>query len=205
MNQHRIFIAINLPEDIKNKLAEYQEKWPELPAKWTKKYNIHITLVFLGYVATEELPGILESVKKVAAKNNSFLINLTKISYGPLGKMPPRIIWAIGEKSEELGKLQNDLENSIGGQCIGKKENRSYSERSEEQGSAERSKAGSYVPHLTLARIKAWEFNRIEPEEIPQIEEEISFNFEVNSIEIMESQLKKGGPSYTILESIPLQ
>ena len=186
MNQHRIFIAINLPEDIKNKLAEYQEKWPELPAKWTKKYNIHITLVFLGYVATEELPGILESVKKVAAKNNSFLINLTKISYGPLGKMPPRIIWAIGEKSEELGKLQNDLENSIGGQCIGKKENRSY------------------APHLTLARIKAWEFNRIEPEEIPQIDEEISFNFEVNSVEIMESQLKKGGPSYTILESIPL-
>ncbi len=186
MQRHRIFIAINLPEDIRKKLAGYQEKWPELPAKWTKKYNIHITLVFLGYVSTEELPGILESVKEVSARNNSFLINLVRVCYGPENKMPPRMIWAIGEKSEELGKLQNDLEDSLVDKTGIEKENRGY------------------IPHLTLARIKAWEFNRIEPEEIPQVDQDINLSFGVNSIEIMESQLKKGGPSYTILESISL-
>ena len=53
--KHRIFIAINLPEDIRKKLSEFPAKWPELPVRWTKKENIHITLVFLGYLSEEEL------------------------------------------------------------------------------------------------------------------------------------------------------
>jgi len=61
-----------------------------------------------------------------------------------------------------------------------------------------------YTPHLTLGRIKTWEFRKIEPEERPKIDEDINLSFEVNSIEIMESQLKRGGPKYTILENFPL-
>ena len=37
MQKHRIFIAINFPEDVKKKLVGYQEKWPELQqnmARW---------------------------------------------------------------------------------------------------------------------------------------------------------------------------
>ena len=59
--------------------------------------------------------------------------------------------------------------------------------------------------HITLGRIKAWEFRKIEPEERPIVDEEINLTFEVNSIEVMDSQLKKGGPTYTILESFPLK
>jgi len=46
MKRRRVFIAINLPGNIRKKLAEYQKKWPELPIRWTKQDNIHITLVF---------------------------------------------------------------------------------------------------------------------------------------------------------------
>ena len=35
--------------------------------------------------------------------------------------------------------------------------------------------------------------------------EEINLNFEVNSIDVMESELKRGGPEYTILESFPFR
>ena len=42
--RHRIFIAINLPQDIKKELAGYHKKWLELPAKWTALDNLHITL-----------------------------------------------------------------------------------------------------------------------------------------------------------------
>ena len=58
--RHRIFIAINLPEDIKKKLTDYQAKWLELPCRWTKKENLHITLMFLGYLSDEELLEILK-------------------------------------------------------------------------------------------------------------------------------------------------
>ena len=190
--RHRIFIAINLPEDIKKKLTDYQAKWPELPARWTKKENLHITLMFLGYLSDEELLEICKITKEVASRNPSFSINLKKIYYGPPKKMPPRMIWAEGEKSEELGKLQKDLENSLLSSEALAKEDLTIEAR-------------PYAPHITLGRIKTWDFRKIEPEERPVVEEDISLGFKVNSIEIMESQLKRGGAEYTVLESAPLK
>jgi 2'-5' RNA ligase len=61
-----------------------------------------------------------------------------------------------------------------------------------------------FFPHLTLARLKAFEMQRMELEEIPQIDEEISISFNINSFEIMESELKRSGAQYTICQSILL-
>lgn len=185
---HRIFIAINLPEDVKKQLSLYQSKWPELPCRWTKKENIHITLVFLGYVKDEELPEILEIAKEAASKNKPFSIDLKKICYGPTDKKPPRMIWAEGEKSKNLAKLQIDLENALQGEIFNFK-----------------GEARAFAPHITLGRLKSWEFKTLEPEERPEISEEISLSFEVNSIEIMESKLKPQGPDYFVLESLALE
>jgi len=187
--RHRIFIAINLPEDIKKKLTDYQAKWLELPCRWTKKENLHITLMFLGYLSDEELLEVLRLTREVTQKHEPFSINLKKIIYGPPKKMPPRMVWAEGEKSEELGKLQSDLENSLLASPVKKMEPESR----------------PYAPHITLGRIKAWEFRSIEPEERPEVNEEINLSFEVKSIEVMESELKRGGPEYTVLESAPLK
>jgi len=182
---YRIFIAVNLPDNAKKKLAEYEEKWPDLPIRWTKKESLHITLVFLGYLNDEELLEVINAAKEVSSKNKPFSISLKKIIYGPPKKMPPRMVWVEGEQSQELADLQKDLENSLYG--------------------GRESKAKPYSPHITLGRIKTWEFRKLEPEERPAVNEEISLNFEVNSIEVMESKLKKGGPDYAILESCQLK
>jgi len=186
---HRIFIAVNLPEDARKKLAEYQEKWPDLPVRWTKQYNIHITLVFLGYVADNDILEICKTVEDIVSKNQSFSIKLNRIMYGPPKKIPPRMIWAEGEKSKELGKLQSELENALFDVPIKgvKAENRPY------------------TPHITLGRMKTWQWKQLEPEEKPEVDEEISLTFDVNSVEVMESFLKNGGPDYTVLESYPLK
>ena len=162
--RRRVFIAINLPEDVKKQLSGYQLKWPELPIRWTKKDNLHITLEFLGYITDEELLPILQNAKDFALQHKSFEVKLSKIIYGPPSKMPPRMVWAVGEKVEELG----------------------------------------IAPHITLGRIKIWQWKQIEPEERPEVNEDINLTFEVNSIEVMESVLGKSGPKYTILESFPL-
>jgi len=185
MTHRRIFIAINLPENIKKEISNYQLKWLELPIRWVKKENLHITLSFLGYLTDEELLEVLKISEETALKHKSFIINLNRIIYGP-PKQPPRMVWVEGEKSEELGKMQKDLESSLSG-----------------QGTHEESRA--YAPHITLARINQWEFRKIEPEERPEINEEINLSFEVNSIDVMESRLKKGGPEYSILESCQLK
>ncbi len=178
---HRVFIAINFPEEIRKKLTEYQKKWPELPIRWTSPKNIHITLVFLGYLSDEELVEICKVAKEVVLKHTPFDVNLTKICYGPTDKQPPRMIWAIGERSEEFASLKENLDKSL---MVS--ENRDF------------------FPHITLGRIKKWEWQRIEPEERPEVSEEINLSFPVESIEIMESVLKRGGSEYSILESASL-
>ncbi len=187
--KHRIFIAINLPENIKKKLSSFQERWPELPARWVKPENLHITLMFLGYLSDQELLEVLKISKEVASKHQPFSIDLKKIIYGPPKKMPPRMVWVEGEKTLELGKLQKDLERSLFSTSI---KNLKFETR-------------PYTPHITLGRIRLWEFRQIEPEEKPQIEQDISLSFRVGSIEIMESRLKRGGAEYTILESYKLK
>lgn len=186
--RHRVFIAINLPEDIKKELISHQLKWMELPIRWTKKNNLHITLAFLGYLREEEIVGTIKIMKEIVSKYQPFLINLKKIVYGPTDKKPPRMIWVEGEGSEKLGKLQRDLNNALSGLSL------------EPRGGSEK----AYIPHITLGRLRQWEFRAIESEEKPEVNEEINLSFEVNSVDIMESRLKRGGREYLILESFSL-
>ncbi len=181
--RHRVFVAINLPEEIKKELFAYSEKHLELPAKLTEKDKLHITLEFLGNLTDEEIGEVCVIVKNVAKRHQSFSLNINQILYGPPKKIPPRMIWAEGEKSKELSLLREDLENYLTEKVRFVPENRVF------------------APHITLARISAWEFKAIEPEERPEINKTIDLMFSVESIEVMESILKRGGPVYTILES----
>lgn len=183
MNRHRIFIAINLPENVKKHLIHFQKKWwrSDVPCSWTKSENLHITLVFLGYLTDTELIEVCKITKQVASKHNSFSIELNKILYAPPQK-PIKMIWAEGKENKELTELQNDFKTYF---------NELKSDK-------------IYIPHITLGRLKQWEFKKINPEERPQINEEIFLKFRVNSIEVMESELKRGGSKYTILKSFSL-
>jgi len=185
--RHRVFIAINLPEEIKRDLARYEKKWPELPAKWTAKDSLHITLEFMGGLTDEEIGEVCFAVKEIAESHSSFPVDLKKVLYGPEGKFPPRMVWVEGEKSKELSDLKKDLQDRLLEKVRFKPDENSFS------------------PHITLARISEWEFKRINPEEVPEINEDVDLNFSVEAIEVMESELTHKGPRYTILESHELQ
>jgi len=178
----RIFIAINLPEDVRKKLADFRKDCPDLPVHWTKKENLHITLSFIGYIDDEELLKVIKQTKQAVEKCQSFTIDLKKIDLGPTGKSP-RMIWAIGETNPILSELKNRIEKELSQNNFYQEENRPY------------------YPHITLARIKPWEWRKDKKE----ISQEISLSFEVDSIDIMESVLTKKGPEYFVLESISLE
>jgi len=178
---HRIFLAINLPEKIKTELLGCKERWPELPARWTTPDNLHITLVFLGSTSDKELKNVQEITKKVAANYKTFTLFLSQIVYGPTERQP-KMIWAKGKTSKELLSLQKDLAQALG-----------YQEEH------------LFSLHITLARLKEWEFRKVAPEERPQVKEEISLKIPVSSLEVMESKLKRGGAEYSIIQSILLK
>jgi len=189
----RIFTAIALTEEIKEVLAEkekeIQDLFPEEEArgliKWVKKENLHITLFFLGQTPENSIEGIKKSISKIAEK--PFSLKLKRIIYGPPGKTVPRLIWLEVEKKPELMRITREMEEEFLKERFLKK-----------------SSGRPFSPHITLGRIKTWQWKRIEPEERPQIDEDIDLNLKVESIKIMESKLKRRGPEYKILESIKL-
>ncbi len=187
--RRRIFVAINFPQNIKRKLADWRRKWPELPARWTKPDNLHITLAFIGDTDEDGLVEACRVVKETAKRRYPFSIKLNRISYGPLKKIPPRMVWVSGEKSEDFSKLRDDLEEAL----LGSEKIPFSPERRE------------FSPHITLARIRQWEWRKVEPEERPEIDEEINLVFTVNSVEVMESELNTKGPKYEIIESYSLE
>lgn len=186
---YRVFIAVNLPEDIKEQLLTYQKRLKDLPARWVKKDNLHITLIFLGYLKDEQVPEVCKITKEVAQRTTPFLIKLKEICYGPPKKMPPRMVWVSGEKSQELANLKDNLEKEL---------------LSTSNLNNLKTEVRAFSPHITLGRIRQWEWQKIEPEERPEIEKELSLTFEVQSVEVMESHLKRKGAEYTTLLSAPL-
>lgn len=186
MAKKRLFIAINLPEKIKNKLFDYQRKWGNLPVRWTPKINLHITLVFIGYVSDDEMYEICNLVKGVAKRHDAFNINFKKIILGPPDK-PPRMFWVEGEKSEELAKLRDDLEGSLFNSSVSGFKNK---------------EVRAYRPHITLGRIQHERWKELNP--CPTVDEIFERAFLVETIDVMESELKRTGAEYTILESVRL-
>jgi len=187
MKEHRTFIAINLPEKVKKKLTDFQNKWSQLPVRWVKERSLHLTLAFLGYLSDEEIVKVCQDIKEMGLRHSSFSINFTKIDYGAEQGGIPRLIWAKGEESQGLSLLKKDVDGLLSESIGFSPENRDF------------------LPHVTLGRVKKWEWKRIEPEERPQVSEDVSLDFEVCSIEVMESRLKRNGAEYIILESISLQ
>lgn len=186
MRNHRVFMAINLPDHIKRKLLKWQQNWTDLPVHWTKEPSLHITLVFIGSVTDDQMLEICQLARQIGTKHQGFEIKFKQICLGPPNRLP-RMIWAEGEKNLALAKLKDDLENSLinlAKSGFNKKEARAFS------------------PHITLARIRQGEWRRLSPQ--PSIAKEIDLAFPVESIEVMESQLLRSGAEYTVLESVPL-
>jgi len=177
----RIFIAINPESKIKEKLFQIQENWPELPCKWVAKENLHLTLAFLGNTGQEKLEKTEQLVKKLSKSIEKFSISLDQVCYGPGKKVPPMLIWIKGDKNKQISKLSKELN-----QLLFKPETKDS------------------VPHITLGRIKANQWTNLDLDERPDVNLHFPIEFSVNSIEIMETKLKRSGAEYTVLKSFNL-
>ena len=204
--KHRVFIAINLPEKVKKRLKEYQEKFSHLPVRWIKSPSLHLTLIFIGYVSNEQMLEACRAAREVASGTEPFFIDFKRIVLGPFaftkastdakaladksaGKpdKPPRMIWLIGETNEPLSRLKNELEKAL----LAVDSGLSHIEQR------------SFKPHITLARLKPEEWARMENP--PEIDEEFLARARVESVEVMESDLKRDGAEYAVLESCPFR
>lgn len=180
MHKRKIFIELEVPKGLSTKLLQRMKKWHELPVKWTKEGNFHLTLAYLGYVDEEVFPEICEKVRDAVGSVDAFDVYFNKITLMPDEKTPRAIILE-GEPSEELKNLIETIENALS------------------IGHGERKKLR---PHVTIGRIRATKWDDLE--EKPLIEESFNVSIPVETVMIMESNAFKGGPEYTPVEECPL-
>ena len=173
--RRKLFIAINPPEEIKKTLSLVKKGFSEIPAKWTEKNNIHLTLLFIGHADDDKIEEIKGRIKRAAEKIKPFEIEIENISYAPPGSIPPKMIWAEIVRSDPLNQLRNEIGSDH----------------------------DDFSPHITLARINTWQFAKMDPEELPMIEIKRA-TFMVESVELMESKISKGSVKYELLERFEL-
>lgn len=180
--QKRLFVAVNLPEDVKKRLFRFVEKeYGDLPVKWTRRENFHLTLNFLGFIPEESIPEICESVREAAESVQSFEVGFQKIEFGP-SKEKRKMIWASGEKCEGLMEIKHRLDKALGFHTREKRE---------------------FRPHINLGRIEKKKWEKMFPG--IEIEKNFVFSVPVSSVELLESKLEKGKRAYYILESFSLE
>ena len=175
----RIFVAINLPEEIKRELLSYERRWKNLHIKWTNFYNLHITLEFLGEVNRWELKKILQAIEKTALEIKPFEIKLDKIVLGP-DQAQAKMFWVTVCVDDQIIKLKDSIEENL----------KFYDFKLEER---------EFKPHITLARARG---NQLKGKQTNIVLRNMKFKAE--SIEVMQSQLHPGGAKYKVVESFEL-
>ncbi len=180
----RLFIALNLPSEIKEKVSEIKENLEEdfgRGVRWVKNDNLHITVSFLGPVKEKKINELIELLSDVDVERIN--IELNKIRYVP-DRRRAKLIWIKGTE-KGLKKLKEDIDNKLVESGI-----LNYEPEKRD-----------FILHVTLGRIKSFEYKKIPLEEIPLLEDDPYFQFSVDSFELMESKLGKGGPKYKIIKS----
>ena len=192
MEQIRSFIAIELPDPVKASLSSLKDMMR--PArhpyvKWVGPEGIHLTLKFLGNIAQNRVPLIIEAIAQASQGVSPFQLQI-----GGLGAFPnlqrPQVIWvAIKGEVEKLAMLQTGIEQAL-----------------VPLGFAPESR--SFTPHLTLGRLRQ-QASPGERRSIGEVMMATEFEsgpaMEVKEISLMRSKLTPSGAIYSRLASIELK
>ena len=169
----RLFVAVDLPEAIKEQLAIISCGLPG--ARWVKPEQLHLTLRFIGEVDGAAFLDIREALAEVHCE--SFRMQLKGVGFFPPRKKP-RVVWVGIEKNEQLLRLRNRIESVLvqtGLEPEGRK----------------------FAPHITLARLKNTPASRV-GRFLEQHSLFISPSFQINGFRLYSSVLNAEGAKHYV-------
>src|SRR5687768_4429915 len=104
----RVFIAIELPEDIRRALADVQRQLRPVTssARWVPAESIHLTLKFLGEVPETRIVDVDESLAGLTWL--PFQVVVSGVGFFP-GARSPRVLWA-GLTASTMADLALELD-----------------------------------------------------------------------------------------------
>jgi 2'-5' RNA ligase len=191
METVRSFVAIELPEELKQELVEIVDRLSaggQPGVRWVDPRGIHLTLKFLGDVAVDGLGDVAGALREAAREILRF-----RLAVGGLGVFPNprrvRVAWVgVSGELDVLERLQQRVESALA-----------------PLGFAGESRG--FTPHLTLARVR----DRVSSEERQRFGQfmegacfEARHGIEVNAVHLMKSQLTSRGAIHSRISSVEL-
>ncbi len=217
MVKTRAFIAVNLPQSLKQKLGNWVEELKKNlngGIKWVNPGNLHLTLHFLGYLDARKLDLVKQILKNTVRPSASIALKIKHISCFPHQNRPRVLFFECQEKQASgpsgLGLVEpygSESQRSGGGnylinlqKIIGqelKRINIKVDDR-------------PWRTHLTFARIKKPLSSSRDKNVFVFLKKNASLldeglKFRVNSIDLMKSELYRLGPKYSILKRFQLK
>src|SRR5688572_11375760 len=109
MTTERLFIALTLPPPVRDALHALAEPLPGV--KWTPPDQLHVTLRFLGDVATEVIGPMIERLADVRVA--PFILPVEGLGTFPPNR-PPRILWiGVGSGHPRLFQLRQRVDDTL--------------------------------------------------------------------------------------------
>ena len=191
MEQVRSFIAIELPDELKLELTQLEArlKLGKQPwVKWVDPYSIHLTLKFLGSIATDRIGEITRAMEAAARGIPPFHLEVKGLGVFP-NLRRAQVAWVgIGGEVDKLSQLQQRIESNL-----------------VPLGFAPESRP--FTPHLTLARVRD-QASLDERQKFGQLIVSTRFEagtIEVDAVNLMRSQLTREGAIYSRISSVRLK
>ncbi len=191
MEQIRSFIAIELPDEFRLELGQLEArlKSSQPPwVKWVDPNSIHLTLKFLGNITIDRTEEITRAMEEAARGIPPFHLEARDLGVFPNSRRV-QVAWVgISGEVDKLGQLQQGIESNLA-----------------HLGFTPESRA--FTPHLTLARLHQ-RASSDERQRFGQLIADTKFEagtIKVDAINLMKSQLSRGGAIYSRISSVRLK
>lgn len=178
MTSRRLFVALDLPGDLKDQLANLQASLrAHFPlARWVVPPQLHLTLKFLDQVDDTKRLHIEDTLSMVSQSHTPFDLPVGAVDFAPNHTM----IWVLAVPDPALLELHQDLDSNM--LPLGF--------------AAERRQ---FLPHITLARLGQG-YNG----DIPFMVTWPGGRMLVDALSLYESRLEPHGSRYDLLARFPL-
>ena len=110
---YRLFVALPVPAGVKEQMAalldELRGRLPGKEIRWTRPEQSHLTLAFLGDVATDKVDGLTGALRKAAGGFTAIPLHAERLGFFPNVRLP-RVIWVwVHDDRGELALLQREV------------------------------------------------------------------------------------------------
>jgi len=182
----RAFIAIALPEEVREALAQLQRALAASRAdvKWVERDNLHVTLKFLGEITDAQRQEVEAMLRRLAGPEEPFTLGVRELGAFP-SAAAPRVLWVgLDDGREQAQRLAEAIEREGAALPLLKEER-------------------PFAAHVTIGRVRS----KSHRQELTRLLRGLGWQppspWRATSLALYQSVLGSGGPRYTVLADVP--